>query len=56
MLLLPQGADLLFITLCVPATAADYALTSDWPFGEFWSLHYTTLHFATLHYTTNRVS
>jgi len=29
-------ADLLFITLCVPATAADYAFTSVWQFGEFW--------------------
>ena len=29
-----QLADLLFITLCVPATAADYAFTSVWQFGE----------------------
>ena len=32
-----QLADLLFITLCVPATAADYAFTSVWQFGERWS-------------------
>ena len=35
-----QLADLLFITLCVPATAADYAFTSVWQFGEILtSLH-----------------
>ena len=29
-------SDLLFILLCVPFTAADYALTSVWPFGSLW--------------------
>ena len=29
-------SDLLFIVLCVPFTAADYALTSVWPFGDLW--------------------
>ena len=27
---------MLFILLCVPFTAADYALTSVWPFGDLW--------------------
>ena len=31
-----QMSDLLFIVLCVPFTAADYALTSVWPFGDLW--------------------
>ena len=31
-----QLSDLLFILLCVPFTAADYALTSVWPFGDLW--------------------
>ena len=31
-----QMSDLLFILLCVPFTAADYALTSVWPFGSLW--------------------
>ena len=31
-----QLSDLLFILLCVPFTAADYALTSVWPFGSLW--------------------
>ena len=31
-----QLSDLLFIVLCVPFTAADYALTSVWPFGDLW--------------------
>ena len=29
-------SDLLFILFCVPFTAADYALTSVWPFGSLW--------------------
>ena len=36
MFLLFQLADLLFILLCVPFTATDYALTSVWPFGDLW--------------------
>ena len=31
-----QVSDMLFILLCVPFTAADYALTSVWPFGDLW--------------------
>ena len=29
-------ADLLFIVLCVPFTAVDYALPMQWPFGNIW--------------------
>ena len=31
-----QVADILFIVVCVPFTATDYALTSAWPFGDTW--------------------
>jgi allatostatin receptor len=31
-----QVADILFIVVCVPFTAADYAFTSAWPFGDLW--------------------
>ena len=31
-----QISDLLFLLVCVPFTAADYALTSVWYFGEVW--------------------
>ena len=33
-LILFQISDLLFLLFCVPFTAADYALTSVWYFGE----------------------
>ena len=39
MLLVAQLADLLFITLCVPFTAADYASTSVWTFGIWHHWH-----------------
>ena len=29
-------ADILFIVFCIPFTAADYYLTSAWPFGATW--------------------
>lgn len=29
-------ADLLFVILCVPFTATDYALPHRWPFGNVW--------------------
>ena len=29
-------ADILFIVFCIPFTAADYYLTSAWPFGVTW--------------------
>ena len=32
----PQVADILFLLVCVPFTAADYAFTSAWPFGDLW--------------------
>ena len=31
-----QVADILFIVFCIPFTAADYYLTSAWPFGQTW--------------------
>jgi hypothetical protein len=29
-------ADLLFLIMCVPFTAVDYVLMSNWPFGLLW--------------------